>query len=103
MAGNVIMSSEAAAWHATWLRERPDDYGADVLAAHPGRPAVRAIEYLHSQQMRTLVQQDFATAFEQRGRGRRADGAAGARRRIGRTFEPGGPFNAGAARDRQPR
>ena len=63
-AGNAIMSSEAAAWHADWLRERPHDYGADVLQRIRGGLLIRATEYLHSQQMRTLIQQDFGAAFE---------------------------------------
>src|SRR5262249_43950786 len=58
IAGNVIMSTEAASWHATWLRERPQDYGADVLARIRGGLLIRAFEYLASQQMRTLIQQD---------------------------------------------
>jgi aspartyl-tRNA(Asn)/glutamyl-tRNA(Gln) amidotransferase subunit A len=59
------MSSEAAAWHARWLRERPQDYGADVLQRIRGGLLIRAPEYLHSQQMRTLIQADFSAAFEQ--------------------------------------
>ena len=91
-AGNVIMSSEAAAWHATWLRERPQDYGADVLARIRGGLLVRATEYLASQQMRSLVQQDFLHAFEQ------VDVVVGptvplVAPPIGRTLEPGGPLN----------
>src|SRR5439155_27078372 len=90
VAGNVIMSSEAAAWHATWLRERPRDYGADVLARIRGGLLVHATEYLHSQQMRTLIQQDFATAFEH------LDVVVAptvplVAPLIGSTFEPGGP------------
>jgi aspartyl-tRNA(Asn)/glutamyl-tRNA(Gln) amidotransferase subunit A len=64
VAGNVIMSTEAAAWHATWLRERSADYGADVLARIRGGQLIRAVDYLASQQMRTLVQDDFRQAFE---------------------------------------
>jgi aspartyl-tRNA(Asn)/glutamyl-tRNA(Gln) amidotransferase subunit A len=92
VAGNVIMSSEAAAWHATWLNERPQDYGADVLQRIRGGLLVRATEYLHSQQMRSLIQHDFADAFE------RVDvilapTAPLVAPRIGHTFEPGGPLN----------
>jgi len=92
VAGNVIMSSEAAAWHCGWLRERPNDYGPDVLQRIRGGLLVRATEYLHSQQMRTLIQQDFAQAFE------RVDAVVGptvpiVAPPIGRTFEPGGPLN----------
>jgi aspartyl-tRNA(Asn)/glutamyl-tRNA(Gln) amidotransferase subunit A len=92
VAGNVIMSSEAASWHAPWLRERPDDYGEDVLARIRGGGLVRAVEYLASQQMRSLIQQDFAQAFEQ------VDVVVGPTAPlvappIGRTFEAGGPLN----------
>ena len=91
-AGNVIMSSEAAAWHHDWLRERPGDYGADVLLRIRGGLLVRATEYLHSQQVRTLLQQDFAAAFEL------VDVVLGPTMplvapRIGHTLEPGGTFN----------
>jgi aspartyl-tRNA(Asn)/glutamyl-tRNA(Gln) amidotransferase subunit A len=92
VAGIVIMSSESAAWHNTWLRERPEDYGADVLARIRGGLLIRATEYLASQQMRTLIQQDFAAAFEQ------VDVVVGptvplVAPAIGRTLEPGGPLN----------
>ena len=59
------MSAEAATWHAEWLRERPADYGADVLLRIRGGLLVRATEYLLAQQMRTLIQADFAAAFQQ--------------------------------------
>jgi aspartyl-tRNA(Asn)/glutamyl-tRNA(Gln) amidotransferase subunit A len=65
VAGNVIMSSEAAAWHAVWLRERPQDYGSDVLARIRGGRLLSAVDYLRAQQLRTLLQHDFAAAFEQ--------------------------------------
>jgi aspartyl-tRNA(Asn)/glutamyl-tRNA(Gln) amidotransferase subunit A len=92
VAGNVIMSSEAAAWHQAWLRERPHDYGSDVLRRIRGGLLVHATEYLHSQQMRTLIQRDFAQALE------RVDVVVSptvplVAPPIGRTFEPGGPLN----------
>ena len=71
------MTSEAAAWHATWLRERPQDYGADVLQRIRGGLLVRATEYLHSQQMRTLDPAGFRRGLQARRCRRRADGAAG--------------------------
>ncbi|HEY1295247.1 MAG TPA: amidase [Chloroflexota bacterium] len=92
VAGNVIMSTEAAAWHATWLRERPDDYGSDVLARIRGGQLIRAVDYLASQQMRTLIQADFRQAFE------RVDVVVSptvplVAPPIGRTLEAGGPLN----------
>jgi aspartyl-tRNA(Asn)/glutamyl-tRNA(Gln) amidotransferase subunit A len=92
VAGNVIMSTEAASWHATWLAERASDYGHDVRARIRGGLLVRAVEYLSSQKIRSLVQQDFAAAFQ------RVDVVVGpsvpiVAPPIGRTFEPGGPLN----------
>jgi aspartyl-tRNA(Asn)/glutamyl-tRNA(Gln) amidotransferase subunit A len=92
VAGNVIMSTEAALWHATWLRVRPHDYGADVLARIRGGLLIGAFEYLTSQQMRTLIQQDFEDAFRQ------VDAVVApsvplVAPPIGRTLEPGGPLN----------
>jgi aspartyl-tRNA(Asn)/glutamyl-tRNA(Gln) amidotransferase subunit A len=92
VAGNVIMSSEAASWHATWLEERPEDYGPDVRARIQGGLLVRAVEYLSSQKMRTLVQQDFASAFG------RVDVVVAPTTPIvappiGHTFEAVGPLN----------
>jgi aspartyl-tRNA(Asn)/glutamyl-tRNA(Gln) amidotransferase subunit A len=86
------MSAEAAAWHATWLRERPQDYGADVLQRIQGGLLMLATEYLHSQQMRTLIQQDFQSAFQQ------VDVVLSptvplVAPLIGKTFDPSGPFN----------
>jgi aspartyl-tRNA(Asn)/glutamyl-tRNA(Gln) amidotransferase subunit A len=92
VAGNAIMSAEAASWHATWLETRPEDYGADVLARIRGGLLIRASEYLSSQKMRTLIQQDFASAFE------RVDVVLGptvplVAPPIGRTLVPSGPLN----------
>ncbi len=86
------MSSEAASWHATWLAERPGDYGSDVLARIRGGLLIRATEYLAAQQMRALIQQDFAGAFES------VDVVVGptvplVAPRIGQTFEPQPPLN----------
>jgi aspartyl-tRNA(Asn)/glutamyl-tRNA(Gln) amidotransferase subunit A len=92
VAGNVIMSSEAAAWHAAWLRERPGDYGADVLQRIRGGLLIHATEYLHSQQMRTLIQHDFARAFE-RVQVVLSPTVPLVAPPIGHTLEAGGPLN----------
>jgi aspartyl-tRNA(Asn)/glutamyl-tRNA(Gln) amidotransferase subunit A len=91
-AGNVIMATEAAVWHADWLRDRPGDYGEDVLQRISGGQLVSGTEYLRCQQLRTLLQADFARAFEQ------VDVVLAptvplVAPPIGRTFEPGGPLN----------
>jgi aspartyl-tRNA(Asn)/glutamyl-tRNA(Gln) amidotransferase subunit A len=92
VAGTAIMSSEAAAWHGDWLRARAADYGSDVLVRIRAGLLVRATEYLRAQQMRSLIQQDFAAAFG------RADVVVAPSMpmvapRIGTTFEPGGTLN----------
>ncbi len=91
-AGNVIMSVEAAAWHERWLHERSADYGPDVLQRIRGGLLVQATEYLHAQQLRTLLQADFAAAFQ------RVDVVLGPTMPLvapetGRTLEPSGAFN----------
>jgi aspartyl-tRNA(Asn)/glutamyl-tRNA(Gln) amidotransferase subunit A len=88
----VIMSTEAAAWHSTWLRDRAGDYGPDVLQRIRGGERITATEYLHCQQMRSLIQRDFAQALAH------VDVVVGptvplVAPLIGRTFEPGGPLN----------
>src|SRR5947209_4091178 len=91
-AGNVIMSAEAAAHHHQWLRERSADYGADVLQRIRGGLLIGATEYLHSQQMRALIQADFARAFE-RVSVILAATAPLVAPPIGRTHVAGGPLN----------
>jgi aspartyl-tRNA(Asn)/glutamyl-tRNA(Gln) amidotransferase subunit A len=93
VAGTAIMSSEAATWHGDWLRERAADYGSDVLIRIRAGLLVRATEYLRAQQMRSLIQQDFAAAFS------RVDVVVAPSMpivapRIGATFEPTGTLNA---------
>jgi len=91
-AGNVLMSVEAATWHEPWLRERAEEYGRDVLQRIRGGLLVRATEYVQAQQLRTLVQADFARAFDE------VDIVLGPTMplvapEIGKTFDPGGSFN----------
>ncbi len=63
--GSTIMSSEGASWHGAWLSERASEYGEDVLLRLRTGSVLLASEYLAAQKMRTLLQQDFARAFEQ--------------------------------------
>src|SRR4030095_2376625 len=83
---------DASACHHHGLRERRQDYGEDVLLRIRGGLLVRATEYLHAQQLRTLLQADFARAFEQ------VDVVLGptmphAAPSLGKTLEPSGAFN----------
>jgi aspartyl-tRNA(Asn)/glutamyl-tRNA(Gln) amidotransferase subunit A len=50
-----IVGAEAAAFHRRWIRERPADYGADVLTQLRAGALLSAEEYLKAQQIRRLV------------------------------------------------
>ena len=93
MTGTAIMSSEAATWHAEWLRTRADEYGPDVLLRIRGGLLVRATEYLLAQQMRTLIQADFTAAFQRGVHAIVAPTLPMVAPRIGSTSQPGGSFN----------
>lgn len=60
----VTMVSEVAAYHREWLATRPEDYGMDVRLLAQAGLAVQAIDYLKAQQMRRVVADGFAEAFE---------------------------------------
>ncbi|GAC1318138.1 MAG: Asp-tRNA(Asn)/Glu-tRNA(Gln) amidotransferase subunit GatA [Chloroflexota bacterium] len=92
IAGNVIMSSEAANFHAGWLNSRRHEYGPDVLQRIRVGLLLNATEYLQAQAMRSLIQQDFRAAFRQ------VDIVVSATTphiapHIGRTSARGGPLN----------
>lgn len=92
IAGNVIMSSEAANFHGPWLTSRRDDYGQDVLQRIRVGLLLGATEYLQAQAVRTLIQEDFRAAFA------RVDVLVAATAphiapKIGHTSERGGPLN----------
>jgi aspartyl-tRNA(Asn)/glutamyl-tRNA(Gln) amidotransferase subunit A len=61
----LIMGAESAAFHDRWLRERPQDYGADVRARlEPGR-LISATQYLKAQQARRIMVNEFLKLFEE--------------------------------------
>jgi aspartyl-tRNA(Asn)/glutamyl-tRNA(Gln) amidotransferase subunit A len=51
----AIGASECAAYHAEWLRTRPDDYGADVRARLEAGQLVPAVDYLKAQRYRAVI------------------------------------------------
>jgi aspartyl-tRNA(Asn)/glutamyl-tRNA(Gln) amidotransferase subunit A len=51
----AIMFAEAASVHLRWLRERPDDYGADVRSRLELGALVPAVAYLRAQQARQAL------------------------------------------------
>jgi aspartyl-tRNA(Asn)/glutamyl-tRNA(Gln) amidotransferase subunit A len=50
---------EAAAYHARWLRERPQDYGADVLSRLMQGDLYPATQYVNAQRLRRTITDNF--------------------------------------------
>jgi aspartyl-tRNA(Asn)/glutamyl-tRNA(Gln) amidotransferase subunit A len=59
----TIESAEPSAYHQRWLRERPDDYGRDVLTLLEVGEMLLATHYLQAQRYRTLLRNEFLEAF----------------------------------------
>ena len=59
---NVVMGPEAATLHGAWLKERPEDYGAQVRARIEPGLAVPATWYLHALQIRPEMTRRFVEA-----------------------------------------
>jgi aspartyl-tRNA(Asn)/glutamyl-tRNA(Gln) amidotransferase subunit A len=51
--------AEPAAYHAAWLRERPEDYGDDVRALLEAGELYLATHYIQAQRYRTLLREQF--------------------------------------------
>lgn len=63
MASSVTMHAEAAAVHARWLHERPQDYGHDVLARLLAGQALTAADYARAQAIRDAVTAELLDAL----------------------------------------
>jgi len=64
IASSISMQAEAAAIHARWLRERPNDYGTDVLARLIAGSGVGAAEYARAQAIRGAIRAELDIAFQ---------------------------------------
>ena len=60
----TIESAEPSAYHQRWLRERPDDYGADVRTLLEVGELLLATHYIQAQRYRTLLRAEFLDAFK---------------------------------------
>ncbi len=60
----VIAWAEAAHYHRKWVRERPGDYGADLLDLLQASSLYLATDYLQAQQVRARVRAAFRRLFE---------------------------------------
>jgi aspartyl-tRNA(Asn)/glutamyl-tRNA(Gln) amidotransferase subunit A len=59
---HAILASEASAYHARWMRERPEDYG-DVRGALELGYFISAVDYVDARRWQSLVRQDFVAAL----------------------------------------
>ncbi|HEU5315853.1 MAG TPA: amidase, partial [Chloroflexota bacterium] len=59
VASSITMQAEAAAVHDRWLRERPADYGHDVLARLIAGSALIAAEYARAQGIRGAIRAEL--------------------------------------------
>ncbi len=64
VAQTAIIASEAASVHERWLRDRPEEYGADVYGRLRRGQFLSATQYLRAQRVRALVQDEVATLFQ---------------------------------------
>ena len=84
--------AEPAAYHAAWLRERPEDYGDDVRALLEAGELYLASHYIQAQRYRTVLRDQFDRRPPRLRRDPHADGpvhGAGGRRRTEVTLESG--------------
>jgi aspartyl-tRNA(Asn)/glutamyl-tRNA(Gln) amidotransferase subunit A len=58
IAHTAIIMAEAATVHERWVRERPEDYGADVLARLRRGQFFSAAQYLRAQRVRALLMEE---------------------------------------------
>ena len=63
LVSSITMQSEAASVHARWLRERPLDYGADVLGRLVAGQALTAPDYIRSQEVRGAIRDELLAAL----------------------------------------
>jgi aspartyl-tRNA(Asn)/glutamyl-tRNA(Gln) amidotransferase subunit A len=60
----TIEAAEPSTYHQRWLREQPDNYGADVRSLLEIGEMLLATHYLQAQRYRTLLRQEFLEAFK---------------------------------------
>jgi aspartyl-tRNA(Asn)/glutamyl-tRNA(Gln) amidotransferase subunit A len=59
----TIESAEPSTYHQRWLREQPENYGADVRVLLEVGEMLLATHYLQAQRYRTLLRHEFMEAF----------------------------------------
>jgi aspartyl-tRNA(Asn)/glutamyl-tRNA(Gln) amidotransferase subunit A len=59
----AIIQAEAASVHERWLRDRPQDYGPEILERLRQGQFVTATQYLRAQKVRALVLDEYSELF----------------------------------------
>jgi len=65
-ASSAIVASEALAYHATWMRSRPQDYQPDVRERLRMGAFISGAHYVRAQQVRALVRSEIDAALARR-------------------------------------
>jgi aspartyl-tRNA(Asn)/glutamyl-tRNA(Gln) amidotransferase subunit A len=60
----VVLMAEALEFHEQWMRERPQDYGADVRSLIETSMTVTAVNYVRAQRERNLMLAEAMAALE---------------------------------------
>jgi aspartyl-tRNA(Asn)/glutamyl-tRNA(Gln) amidotransferase subunit A len=63
--GDVMVKSEAAALHGTWLRERPGDYAPGIRQQLESGLSIPAPRYVEAVRAREAVREQYLKAFEE--------------------------------------
>jgi len=63
-ASQLVLAVEAAGFHAQWMRERPQDYGPQVLMRLQNALGVPALSYLEALRWRGVALAEFVAAIE---------------------------------------
>ena len=64
-AAHAMLAAEASAFHEPWLRERPEDYGADVRRALELGHLVSGVDYVNARRMQSVVRAEFLAALRE--------------------------------------
>lgn len=59
---NVVMATEAATYHSKWIRERPDDYGAQTLSRLLPGLYYSGTRYIEGLNLRAAILETFCSA-----------------------------------------
>jgi aspartyl-tRNA(Asn)/glutamyl-tRNA(Gln) amidotransferase subunit A len=60
----VVLMAEALEFHEQWMRERPNDYGADVRALIETSMTITAVNYVRAQRERNLMLAEALAALQ---------------------------------------